>query len=127
MTDETAALSNYVHRPSYPAYPAGQEWSEWLPFPRSSNVAAARYKLGQPLGVWQVIFGGKERPITKKHPAGGLTPLACYEYGPSPHLSDDDFWRWWQQYASGGSAGIWFQVNVKDFKVLCRQLWTQGA
>lgn len=109
--------------------PPGQQWSEWVPFQRSSNVAAARYLLlgSWAGGIWQVMFGGKERPITEAHPYGGITPISCYEYGPSPILTEELFWRWWQQYAAGGSAGIFLQVYVKDKHVDYRPLWTQGA
>lgn len=87
------------------AYPEGQEWSDWVPFARSSNVSAARYKLDVAAGLghlWQVIFGGKQRKPSKKYPAGGTTPLSCYEYGPSFALTNDEFWRWFNQYAAGG-------------------------
>lgn len=107
-------------------YPAGQEWSDWFPFPRSSNISAARFKLDRS-GTWEVMFGGKPKKPTKKNPyATGTTALSCYTYT-DPRLTEETFWRWVDQYTGGGSAGIWFDLNVKRAGITGSQMWTQGA
>ena len=114
-------------RDAIPIYPAGQEWSDWVFFPRSSNVAAARYKLDAS-GTWQVIFGGKPKKPTKRKPAAtGQTPISTYQYGPHHVCSEANFWRWYEQFAAGGSAGIWLDLNIKRTGVPYVQISTQGA
>lgn len=109
-------------------YPAGQVWSDWVYFPRSSNVAAARYKLDHS-GTWQVMFGGKPKRPTKRvpNPGEGVTALSLYQYGPSDVTTEANFWRWYDQYAAGGSAGIWLNLHVKMVGVPYFQVYTQGA
>lgn len=93
------------------AYLAGEEWSGWVTFARSSNLFAARYRVGG--GVWQVVFGGKPRTPTRKEPVrSGDTPKVCYQYEDA-RLTPGAFWTWVKQYGAGGSAGIWFDLHVK--------------
>ncbi len=130
LGEPEAQAGGYEHPdPAKWVYPKADEWSQWFPFTRSSNVSMARYKLhvATDQWVWQVIFGGKPAKPSKKNPHGaGVTTISMYEYGPSHLLTDEFFQQWWNQYVAGGSAGIWLDLNVKRANVPARHLVSQG-